>query len=223
MPQFVVEFGNTGTPPAPDGRLDAPAFHRNHEAIWSAIGGDLSEANGDLLELGSGTGQHAVTFAPRTPRLTWWPSDIYPNHLASIEAWRRSTGLANLRAPQRIDLMDADWKWVGDTAADRLTAILCCNVVHIAPWRVARNMMAGAGRMLHDGGRLFLYGPYKRGGEHTAPSNATFDASLRAHNPDWGVRDIGDVSALAQDNNLTAGEIIEMPANNLVLLFERRR
>ena len=101
----------TGTPPAPDGRLDAPAFHRNHEAIWSAIAGFLGAQTGDVLEIGSGTGQHAVAFARRTPQLTWWPSDIFPSHLASIEAWRRHAGLANLRAPQRIDLTDPAWTW----------------------------------------------------------------------------------------------------------------
>lgn len=222
MPKFVVDFASLGQAPAPDGRLDAPAFHRNHEAIWSAIGGFLGGASGDLLELGSGTGQHAVTFAARSPRLTWWPSDITPSHLASIAAWRAETRLANLRAPQRIDLTRADWTWAGDAGSGgELAAMLCINVLHISPWVVAQNLIAGAGRLLRPGGRLFIYGPFKRDGAHTAPSNADFDASLRAKNPDWGVRDVGDLDRLVEDAHLSPAEMTAMPANNWVLAFTR--
>ena len=147
MAEFVVEFGKKGA--APNGGLDAPAFHRNHEAIWSAIAPFLSAQTGDVLEIGSGTGQHATTFAARTPQFTWWPSDIYPSHLASIEAWRRHTGLANVRAPQRIDLTDPAWAWTADGLSEpRLAAMLCINVLHISPWTVAQNLIAGAGRYL---------------------------------------------------------------------------
>jgi SAM-dependent methyltransferase len=223
MTKLVFEFGTNGLPPPQsDGRLDAPAFHRNHEAIWQAIAAFLPEKSGAVLEIGSGTGQHAVTYAHRSPQLTWWPSDMTPSHLASIVAWRAASRLANLRAPQHIDLMEADWRWSGDAAGgDKLAAVLCFNVIHISPWRVAQNLFAGAGRFLGDGGTLLLYGPYKRDGAHTAPSNAEFDASLRARNPEWGVRDIADVTALAQSNGMTLVKIIEMPANNLVLAFER--
>jgi SAM-dependent methyltransferase len=222
MAEFVVEFGKSGTPPAPDGRLDGPAFHRNHDAIWSAIDGFLSKQNGNVLELGSGTGQHIAEFARLTPDLTWWPSDIYPSHLASIEAWRRHAGLANLRAPQRIDLADPAWRWTADEQAGAaLAAMLCINVLHIAPWRVAQNLFAGASRYLRTNGRLFVYGPFMRDGAHTAPSNAAFDASLRAENPEWGVRDLADLTAFAQGAGLTAAEIAPMPANNLVLAFAR--
>jgi SAM-dependent methyltransferase len=220
MAEFVVEFGKKGT--APNGGLDAPAFHRNHEAIWSAIAPFLTAQSGDVLELGSGTGQHVTTFAARTPQLTWWPSDIYPSHLASIEAWRRHTGLTNVRAPQRIDLTDAAWSWTaGAQAGLQLAAVLCINVLHISPWQVSQNLFAGAGRYLRDGGRLFVYGPFKRDGAHTAPSNAAFDQSLRAENSAWGVRDIADLDMLAQDAGLTAAVITPMPANNLVLAFAR--
>lgn len=223
MAKFTVEFGTDGlTRAAADGRLDAPAFHRNHEPIWSAISGFLDGKTGPVLELGSGTGQHAVEFARRSPRLTWWPSDIIASHLNSIAAWQREAALPNLRTPQSIDLMDPAWTWYGEAGADRLTAILCINVLHISPWRTAENLMAGARRTLRDGGYLFLYGPYKRGGEHTAPSNLAFDESLRARNPDWGVRDVDDVTALARSNGLTLAKIVPMPANNLVLVFERR-
>jgi SAM-dependent methyltransferase len=221
MAKFVVEFGKT-VPPAPDGRLDAPAFHRNHDAIWSAVAGFLGEQTGDLLEIGSGTGQHAATFARRTPHLTWWPSDIYPSHLDSITAWRRHEGLANLRAPQRIDLADPQWTWqASGQAGGELTAILCFNVLHISPWRVSENLMSGAGRLLRAGGRLFVYGPFLRDGRHSAPSNAAFDASLRAENSEWGVRDIRDLNARAEMAGLTPADITAMPANNLVLAFTR--
>jgi SAM-dependent methyltransferase len=220
MAKFVVDFGDSGAPPAPDGRLNGPAFHRNHDAIWSAMAGFLSAQTGDVLELGSGTGQHAAAYAARSPQLTWWPSDIYPSHLASIEAWRRHAGLANVRAPQRIDLTDPAWAWTADKqAGTALTAMLCINVLHISPWTVAQNLIAGAGRLLRDDGRLFVYGPFMRAGEHTAPSNAVFDATLRAENPEWGVRDIDDLRALAQNAGLTLAETVAMPANNLVLVF----
>jgi SAM-dependent methyltransferase len=220
MAEFVVEFGKSGA--MPDGRLNAPAFQRNHEAIWSAIGPFMSALTGDVLELGSGTGQHVTTFAARTPRLTWWPSDIYPSHLASIEAWRQHAGLTKVRAAQRIDLTDAAWTWAADEqTGPLLDAMLCINVLHISPWPVAQNLIAGAGRYLRDDGRLFIYGPFKRDGQHTAPSNAAFDQSLRAENPAWGVRDAADLNMLAQNAGLMAAEITPMPANNLVLAFVR--
>jgi len=222
MVEFVVDFGKTGRPAEADGRLDAPAFHRNHAAIWSALASFLTTQSGDFLELGSGTGQHAVEFARRSPQLTVWPSDLYDSHLASIAAWRAQARLANLRAPQRIDLADPDWSWAGDdTRGGPLTAMLCANVLHISPWIVSQNLFAGAGRFLREGGRLFVYGPFKRGGAHTAPSNERFDLTLRAENPDWGVRDLDELNALARDAGLTPAEILPMPANNLVLAFGR--
>jgi SAM-dependent methyltransferase len=215
----VFEFGTNGLPPPQsDGRLDAPAFHRNCEPIWQAIGSFLIGKTDAVLEIGSGTGQHAVTYAARTPKLTWWPSDISPLHRASIDAWRSGAALANLRAPQCIDLMTPDWHWRGD--GQKLAAILCFNVLHIAPWRVAENLFTGAGRVLAEGGHLLLYGPYMRDGTHTAPSNAAFDVSLRARNPEWGIRDLADIAALAKSNGLTLTSVIDMPANNLALAFE---
>lgn len=222
MAQFVSEYGKTTKPPQADGRLDAPAFHRNHEAIWSAIGGFLAAQNGDLLEIGSGTGQHAAALAPRTPGIKWWPSDIYDPHLKSIAAWRTYSGAANLRPPQCIDLSDPDWSWTG--GADRnapLTAMLCINVLHISPWRVSKNLFAGANRLLRKHGRLFVYGPFRRDGAHISPSNAAFDASLRAENSEWGVRDVANLNGLAKSGGLTEAEISPMPANNLVLAFTR--
>jgi SAM-dependent methyltransferase len=219
MTELVFEFGKDGLPPAgEDGRLDAPAFHRNVEPIWSAIGGTLAAKSGAVLEIGSGTGQHIVTYAARLPHLTFWPSDIMESHRDSIEAWRRAVNLPNVRAPQSIDLMQPDWTW----ERGALAAILCFNVIHIAPWAVAENLMRGSGRHLEPGGHLLMYGPYKRDGAHTAPGNEAFDASLRGRNPAWGVRDLEAVSALAVANGLILVKTIEMPANNLVLAFERR-
>jgi SAM-dependent methyltransferase len=222
MPKFVVEFGSAGKPPEPDGRLHGPAFQRNHAAIWSALSPFLQGRTCDVLEIGSGTGQHAAEFARQVPDLTWWPSDIYPSHLSSIDAWRRHAGLANLRAPQRIDLTDPAWSWMADgKAGGALAAMLCINVLHIAPWRVSQNLFAGAGRYLAADGRLFAYGPFMRDGAHTAPSNAAFDLSLQAENPEWGVRDLADLKSLAERAGLTLAEIAPMPANNLVLVFAR--
>jgi SAM-dependent methyltransferase len=220
MSRFVVEFGRIGEPPEPDGRLDGPAFHRNHEAIWAAMADFLAAAKGHVLEVGSGTGQHVTEYASRAPHLVWWPSDYNDKHLASIEAWRKFARLENLRAPQRIDLADPNWTWQGEPGG-KLAAILCFNVLHISPWTVSQNLIAGAGRHLRDGGRLFVYGPFKRDGAHSAPSNAEFDAGLRASNPEWGVRDVADLDALAKAAGLSAAEATAMPANNLVLAFAR--
>jgi SAM-dependent methyltransferase len=222
MAEFILEYGKDGKPAEPNGRLEGPAFRRNHEPIWAAIVPYLGTQQGDVLELGSGTGQHAAEFARRAPHLIWWPSDIFDSHLISIAAWRKVARLENLRAPQRIDLSDPNWTWQGDEGQSRqLAAMLCINVLHIAPWRVSQNLMAGAGRLLRPGGRLFIYGPFKRDGVHTAPSNAAFDATLRAENPDWGVRDVADLSALAQAAGLSLAQTVPMPANNLVLAFVR--
>jgi SAM-dependent methyltransferase len=220
MPRFVVEFGKVGKPPEPDGRLDAPAFHRNHEPIWSAIKGYLHRPGGNVLELGSGTGQHAAAFAGRTPHLVWWPSDTNEKHLASIAAWRKFARLENLRAPQRIDLESAAWTWRSDNDGP-LVAMLCINVTHISPWAATQNLIDGAARFLQPGGHLFVYGPFMRAGLHTAPSNIDFDKSLRAKNPEWGVRDIADLNHLARKAGLSPAELHAMPSNNWVLVFAR--
>jgi SAM-dependent methyltransferase len=225
MAEYVVEFGRDGRPVEPDGRLDAPAFHRNHEAIWTVLQGFLAGKSGDVVEAGSGTGQHAVDFARRSPEITWWPSDLNAQHLKSIGAWRAHAGLANIRPPLQIDLSDPAWcrQMHDGSGPGKLLAVFCANVIHIAPWRVAEGLFAGAGRYLRADGRLFLYGPFKRDGQHTAASNAAFDASLRESNPEWGVRDIADVEALAGAAGLALIETAEMPANNLTLVFGRAK
>jgi hypothetical protein len=224
MPEHVVGFGNVGSPPEPDGRLDAPAFHRNHEAIWSVLGKFLSGTAGDVLETGSGTGQHVVTFARRTPNITWWPSDYDARHLESIVAWRAHEALPNVRVPVRIDLADEAWGLTDARALpSEFLAIFCANVIHIAPWSVAKGLFAGAAPRLQLDGRLFLYGPFMRGGAHTAPSNEAFDLGLRSSNPEWGVRDVDDVRALAERSGLRLAEVVDMPANNFILAFEHAK
>ena len=223
MANHVTEFGRDGRPAAPDGGLDAPAFHRNHGPIWEVLGKFLAGRSGDVLEAGSGTGQHVVYFAQQNPDITWWPSDLSEAHLTSISAWRAAAGLPNIRPPQRIDLSDPAWSVapVGGNAPGKLLALFCANVIHIAPWRVAEGLVAGAALHLRDDGRLFLYGPFKRDGRHTAVSNAVFDTSLRAQDPEWGVRDAGDVETLARGAGLILAGTFEMPANNLILMFRR--
>jgi hypothetical protein len=223
MAEYVVEFGKDGRPIEPDGRLDAPAFHRNHQPIWTVLEKFLDGKSGDVVEAGSGTGQHVVDFARRSLEITWWPSDFNDAHLKSIAAWRAHTQLPNVRAPMRIDLSDPAWcpEMHGGRGPGPLLAVFCANVIHIAPWGVAEGLFAGAARYLRSDGRLLLYGPFKRDGKHTAPSNAAFDTSLRDNNPEWGVRDIADVKALAESVGLKLTEIAEMPANNLILSFER--
>jgi len=222
--EHVVEFGKDGRPVEPDGRLDAPAFHRNHRAIWAVLQPFLTGKSGDVIEAGSGTGQHVVDFARRTPEITWWPSDLNAQHLKSIDAWRAHAGLSNIRPPLRIDLSDPSWcpQMHDGSGPGELLAVFCANVIHIAPWRVAEGLFAGAARYLRADGRLFLYGPFKRDGQHTAPSNAAFDESLRQGNPEWGVRDIADLDHLAERAGLVLRDTFEMPANNMILVFGRR-
>jgi SAM-dependent methyltransferase len=221
--EYVVEFGKDGRPVEPDGRLDAPAFHRNHQAIWAVLQPFLAGKSGDVVEAGSGTGQHVVDFARRSPEITWWPSDLNEQHLKSIAAWRAHAELPNIRPPLRIDLSDPAWcsQMHDGSGPGELLAVFCANVIHIAPWRVAEGLFAGAGRYLRADGRLFLYGPFKRDGKHTAPSNAAFDISLRDRDPEWGVRDIADLEKLAAGAGLALTDIAEMPANNLILVFAR--
>jgi SAM-dependent methyltransferase len=223
MAEYVVEFGKDGRPVEPDGRLDAAAFHRNHAPIWAVLQKFLGGKSGDVVEAGSGTGQHVVHFATHAPGIIWWPSDLNERHIKSIEAWRAHAVLPNIRPPQRIDLTDPDWPSTMQDGSGpaQLLAVFCANVIHIAPWRVAEGLFAGAGRYLRADGRLFLYGPFKRAGKHTAMSNAVFDTSLREQDAEWGVRDITDIEKLAAGVGLGLVETVPMPANNMILVFAR--
>ena len=223
MAERVSEFSK-GRPAAADGRLDAAAFHRNHAPIWAVLQPFLAGKSGDVLEAGSGTGQHVVHFARHAPDVTWWPSDFNDAHLNSIAAWCAQAGLPNIEPAMRIDLSDPAWchQMQDGRGPSELLAVFCANVIHIAPWRVAEGLLAGAARYLRRDGRLFLYGPFKRDGKHTALSNAIFDTSLRDRDAEWGVRDIADVEKLATSVGLALVDTAPMPANNLILTFARR-
>lgn len=196
-------------------RLSAPAAERNAAPILDVLRGALP-SHGTVLEIASGTGQHAVHFAAALPDITWQPSDADARSRASISAWRAHTGLANLREPLDLDVRREPWP-IG--AVD---AIVCINMIHIAPWEAAKALMKGAGARVASGGALVLYGPYRREGAHTAPSNEAFDADLRARDAAWGVRDMEDVEALALAQGFVCEARVPMPANNFSLVFRKR-
>ncbi len=202
-------------PAASDGRVSAPAALRNREAIAEVLA-EWLPASGLVLELASGTGEHAAFFARRFPALDWQPSDREPVALRSISAWRAANGAANLRPPLTIDAQQAEW---GIDAAD---AILSINMVHISPWSSALGLLDGAARLLAPGAQLILYGPWLVEGEEAAPSNLAFDADLRARDPDWGLRKVGEFSVEARRRRLDAVARRAMPANNLMLQLVKR-
>jgi cyclopropane fatty-acyl-phospholipid synthase-like methyltransferase len=198
-----------------DQRLFSPAVARNSAPILAVLKRVLP-AHGMVLEIGCGTGEHAVHFAAAMPGLTWLPSDPDADSRASTASWIKFAGLSNVRPPLDIDVCAKEWG-VEQTAP--FDAIVSLNMVHISPWAASLGLFAGAGRVLRGGGHLFLYGPFMRDGVHNAPSNAAFDASLKASNPSWGVRDIADLERVAKSSGLSLHETIEMPANNMSLVF----
>lgn len=197
-----------------DVRRFAPAAARNRDPILAVLR-DRLPARGLLLEIASGSGEHAIHLAAAFPGLTFQPSDPDPDARASIDAWRAEAALPNLLPALALDAVSADWPIA------RADAVLCINMIHIAPWSATEGLLQGAARLLPPGAPLILYGPYRREGRHTAPSNAEFDASLQARNPSWGVRALEDVAALAAERGFAAPEVIGMPANNLMVVFRR--
>jgi SAM-dependent methyltransferase len=195
--------------------LTSPSVARNRAPILAVLRRILP-VRGTVLEIASGTGEHAVHFAAALPGINWQPTDCDADALGSIAAHRMSAQLPNLLPPLELDACSPVWP------VARADAVVAINMIHIAPWSAAQGLMAGAGRVLAPGGVLYLYGPFKEGGRHTAPSNAAFDANLRAQNPEWGVRDIGEVSQEAAKHGLDLIERIAMPVNNLSLVFRRR-
>jgi SAM-dependent methyltransferase len=198
-----------------DARQFAPATQRNREPILAVLREELPPA-GLVLEVASGTGAHAVHFARGLPDLQWQPSDPSAAALASIAAWREMEGTANLLAPLELDAASADWPVV---AAD---AIVCINMIHISPWEATEGLMRGAGRILPCGAPLILYGPYRRAGYPLEPSNAMFDESLKARDPRWGLRLLEDVADCAAASRIALSRVVEMPANNLTVVFRKR-
>ncbi len=199
-----------------DARQFAPATERNREAILEVLL-EVLPPTGTVLEVSSGTGEHAVFFAPHLTPRKWLPSDPNPLALASISAWRSHTPCENLYPPIAINACQLNWELVD---VEPISAIANINMIHIAPWEACLGLMMGAGRILPPGGILYLYGPFTRGGKHTAPSNAAFDASLREQDPRWGVRDLDAVIEVAKDQQLALVKTVAMPANNLSVIFQ---
>jgi len=194
-------------------RHHAPAAERNRGPLLEVLRRVLADRR-DVLEIASGTGQHAAWFARALPHLRWQPSDRDPEALASIEAWRAEAGLPNLAPARALDVGALPWP------VEHADAIVCINLVHIAPWSSAVALFEGAARLLPDAAPLATYGPYRFAGR-SAPSNDAFDASLRAQDPRWGVRDVDDLAALARRTGFDLEEVVPMPANNHTLVWRR--
>lgn len=193
----------------------APATLRNREPIAAVLAGELPET-GRVLEVAAGTGEHAVFFAGRFPALEWLPSDPGEEALASIAAYREDYPDENLSAPVRLDAAARDWP------VERADALVCINMIHIAPWEAATGLFDGAARLLDQGTPLVLYGPFFEEGVEPAPSNLDFDLSLKARDPRWGIRDLAEIDRLAARSGFTRTARHEMPANNLTLVYRRR-
>lgn len=216
-------------PESPDARQYAPATLRNREPILEILLQFLP-ATGTILEISSGTGEHAVFFAPRLYPRKWIPSEPNPLARKSINAWRECHPAENLHSALALDVCEPIWAVEKEQLPesleslnliqDPIVAIVNINMIHISPFSACLGLMAGARRILPKGGILYLYGPFKINGNHTAPSNEAFDKSLRMQNPEWGVRNLDEVVAVAEDQNLSLIKTVNMPANNLSVIFQ---
>jgi SAM-dependent methyltransferase len=204
------KYGETLT----SGGLESPAAERNKQPILDVLAPRLP-ARGTVLEIASGTAQHAVHFARALPALTWQPTDSDADLRAAAAARIAAASLANVLPPLPLDVCDSVWPV---TAVD---AVVCINMIHIAPWAATEGLLRGAARVLRVGSPLFLYGPYRLEGRHTAPSNEAFDVALRARDPSWGVRDLGDVAGCGREHGFELSETLAMPANNLTVVLVR--
>ena len=199
-------------------RLSSSAAQRNRAPILGVLRRVLP-ASGRVLEIASGSGEHAVFFARALPGLVWQPSDADPDARASIAAWVAHEGVPNVAPPLEVDVMRADW--ISDVGA--VDAAFCANMIHVSPWEACLGLLVGAGGLLGTGAPLVLYGPYMRGGLHTASSNAAFDLSLRRQDARWGIRDLDVVAREAGALGFELGDIVQMPANNLIVVFRKGR
>ncbi|MEJ5977913.1 DUF938 domain-containing protein [Novosphingobium sp. PS1R-30] len=199
----------------PDSRRSAPATQRNRDPILDVLRTLLPET-GLALEVASGTGEHVIHFARAFPYLRWQPSDPTPDARASIAAWTETNGLMNVLPPLDLDAAADAWPVA---SAD---ALLCINMIHISPWEATEGLMRGAGRLLNAGQPVYLYGPYRRADRPLAPSNAAFDADLKRRDSRWGLRELDDVVTCAEAEGLALEAVIEMPANNLSVIFRKR-
>ena len=199
---------------ASDPRIYYPHVVRNRDPILDVLRRVLP-AEGLVLEIASGSGEHAAYFAKELPSLFWQPTDSNPQAIASIAAHRTAANAANLLPPLHLDVTSAQWP------IEHADVVMCNNMIHISPWAATEGLIAGAARALPAGGMLFLYGPYKIDGRHTAPSNHDFDIDLKRRNPAWGIRDLADVEDLARRHGFDLAETVPMPANNLSVVFRR--
>ncbi len=218
-----------------DARQYAPATERNRQPILEVLQ-QVLPTTGTVLEIASGTGEHAAFFGPRLEQLQWLPSELEAERIESIRAWRQAVSADNLLLPLTLDVSKSPWpvetapvEAAGETVVETapvlvqpITAIVNINMIHISPWAMCEHLMSGAQRVLSAGGVLYLYGPFKQGGEHTAPSNEAFDRMLRDRNSQWGVRDLEAVCQVARQHHLRHRQTISMPANNLSVIFHRQ-
>ena len=205
-----------------DSRKHAPATERNRQPILEVLQQVLPKT-GTVLEIASGTGEHATFFAPRLRHLDWLPSEPDPDSRSSVSTWVKALPSDNLMDPLALDVSQQPWP-VEDKAfklAQPITAIVNINMLHISAWKMCQHLMVGAQRVLPPGGVLYLYGPFKQKGQQTAPSNQAFDDMLRDRNPSWGIRDLEAVSQVAQEHALVLTEVVPMPANNFSVVFRR--
>ena len=198
-----------------DRRCFSPSTERNRDPILEVLKRVLPET-GTVVEIGSGTGQHAAFFVPLFPELEWQPTDIKPELVISIDAWRDEVQAPNLLPAIHLDVLETPWPVI---AAD---AVVSCNMIHIAPWVCCEALIAGAAEVLPSGGVLFLYGPFQVGGVHISASNTAFDLDLRSRNPEWGVRNLDDIAERALERGFQLAETVRMPANNLSVIFNRK-
>lgn len=210
-----------------DLRQFAPATQRNREPILTVLQ-QVLPAQGIVLEIASGTGEHAVCFAPQLFPRYWLPSDAEPEALESIRDWQRHSPAQRLLSPLLLDVSKPNWSSIAEAAVElaveggSISALVNINMIHISPWSATLGLMAGAAALLPRGGVLYLYGPYRQRGVPTAPSNEAFDASLRSRNPAWGLRHLEAVVAAAAHHGFSLGRVIAMPANNLSVVLEQR-
>ena len=197
-----------------------PATSRNAGPILEVLKRVLP-TSGTVLEIASGTGQHAAHFVSALPGIIWQPSEANLNHHRSIRAWIKETAAPNLRDPLAVDVLDVPWPVETAPPTPPITAIVNANMIHIAPWAVCEALLDGAERLLPPGGVLYLYGPYRVGGAFRSEGDAAFDVNLKSRNPEWGIRNLEDVIAAARERGLSLIEQIAMPANNLSLVFKR--
>ncbi len=222
MAKFVEDFSKDIDQDLTDGRLDAPAVHRNSDAILQVLTEVLSDKAGHLIEIGCGTGQHAINFAGSFPDITWWPTDPNAGHVKSADAWSSHAGIANIKPALMLDA-SGHWEFSEKelSSGAGVKAVYSANVIHIAPWSVAEGIFAGAARYLDHEGMLLFYGPFSRNGDMLSDGNVSFDKSLRGRDPEWGIRDIIQVEEEASKHDMMLSRVFDMPSNNSILQLKR--